>query len=54
MTVDMNGGKRINITLMLMKLSFFDRVSLNVDIYSQICLKWLLKNRQSKDLNDKW
>ena len=32
MTIDMNAGKKINIALMWMNLSFFDRVSLNVDI----------------------
>ena len=25
-----------------------------IRIYSKICVKWPLKNRQNKDLNDKW
>ena len=25
-----------------------------IDNYSKTCVKWPLKNRQNKDLNDKW
>ena len=34
--------------------SFADQRKFKIAVYSKACLKWPLKNRQNKDINDKW
>ena len=43
----------LNAFMYYIRSQFFYPVNLQHSIYSKTCLKWPLKNRQNKDLNDK-
>ena len=43
-----------HVLLEYFEITFLGYKVQDIAIYCEICVKWPLKNRQNKDLNDKW